>query len=688
NPGEIKDLGTISLVQATKIIKGKVTKEDGSAVTDAEIGAFSKETQRWVGTSVDGLGNYSLAVLGGSWEVSIHPISSSPDWNYSEPPRVVSFVTDNSSEEKIVDFVVPITNAVVTGKVLRPDGATPVMDTVFVGLRKSDGAEFGGPIDSTGSFYVSLTDGVYNVFIHSEDPYLTAPTIPSVTVGVGETVDIGTITLIKKEEYINGMVIDEQGNGIGGVEIHAWMPEGQSYAMTETDPDGSYELFVTPGEWEVSVSPDPSMNLYSPEPHRRLTVEAGVAAVVDFTLYVAEAGISGTVVDKDDNILTNLYGFAGLEKTVQFGPGIGGEIDRGKFFFKAPAGTYLLSVFLPPDSPYTTAEPQTVTLVSGETINVKVVVLKNNSKITGFLKDEAGNIITGVDAHIFASSRTGVWQEALFDKMTGEYTLRVAAGTWYVGYDIDSTTGFMSRHEAKLGIIVGEGETIVKDLIVQKADARITGQVTDASGKGVPYVFVGVSKASFVEREETEEFKDPIVAGSDTGPNGFYSIAVPAGSYFVKTFTPPEKGFINSEEKSITITEGESMTLNLQLKKSDLRIIGKVFLGEDLVSDVFVSAWSEKGGYQESFSYIDGSFQLNVTSFDTWVVAAYYEMDGIFYKSNEISVEVSDSDVFHDIYLKKFDELPDAVTKTTEADQPSVVEVKEGPTVVAPAGAV
>jgi len=110
---------------------------------------------------------------------------------------------------------------------------------------------------------------------------------------------------------------------------------------------------------------------------------------------------------------------------------------------------------------------------------------------------------------------------------------------------------------------------------------------------------IGVGKTSFSTSAKSEEFKDPMVAGAETDVDGFYTIAIPAGSYFIKTFLPPERGFISSEEKSITIADGETLTVNLQLKKAERKITGTVFKGTTPVSEAFVSGWSQKGGYQE-----------------------------------------------------------------------------------------
>ena len=686
--GEVKNLGTITLVEATKTITGTVTYSDGRFVTDASVGAFNKNTQQWVDVPTTSSGNYSLKVLGGTWEVSVHPTSETSQWSYGQEPSIVTFKDDVTGETKSLNFVVTATDAAITGKILLPDGTPPPRDAVYPNAESSDGQRFGGSVDSTGVFRLSVTAGTYKIFVWGQDSSFTAPSIPSVTVAKGGTADAGTIYLIKKTDHINGFVRDENGKGIGGVEVSAWMPTASGYASAKTDATGFFDILVTPGTWEVHAYADPSTNYYSSDPPKSISISSGVSATVNFTLRVADAGISGTIIDSAGAVLSNLYGFANLSQSYEQNGGLGGQIERGVFSFKAPAGIYSLFVFLPPESSYTAGEAQTVTLRTGETTSVKVGVAKNTATITGTLKDEKGTVVTGIKAQVFATTGKGSWQETLVNPQTGQYALRVAAGTWYLGYDIDPASGYLSHHEPNVEVTVAEGGTGTKDLVVKKASAVLMGRVTDPTGTGVFNAFVGVSKTSFSGAIESEEFKDPIVAGTETDANGTYRLAVSAGSYFIKTFVAPDRGFINSKEVAITIADGETKTLDLQMRKADLAIIGSVFLEDAPIPNMFVWGWSNTGGYQETFSGPEGIFRLNVTASDTWTIAAGGEITGAFYKSNEILVKVGSENVMQDIHIAKYANLAEAVVQTSSAAEPTVVEVKDGVTIVASANAI
>jgi protocatechuate 3,4-dioxygenase beta subunit len=603
--GEHRDLGTITLVSAVKRIKGSVVREDGSAVANARVGAFNQSDQLWRDAATDSAGNYSLNVAGGSWEVSPEPADKSAGWIYSKPRIKVDFAKDATAEEKVVNFSVTKSDATVKGKILLPDGTSPGQGSLYINLWNDRGANFGGSTDAQGNFEIALVAGTFSLEVSGENKTYGMPPLQPIIVASGQTVDLGAIVLVVKNDHIKGRVRDSAGNGISGVEIGAWQPEGSGHAMTKTGSDGSYDLLVTAGKWEVNAMPDSSKNYYNPKPPARLTVVAGTAAVADFVLYAADAGIEGSVVDVSGNTLADLYGFVELSSGVDVygtaGSGsIGGPLERGRFSFKAPAGSYSLRLHLPSGSAYSAGAAQSVTLVAGQTTSAVLKVNKNTSVISGSVIKEDGGVVTGIDIHIFATSQGGIWQEAKFDRSTGRYTLNVSAGTWYLGYYLDPTAGFISAREPNIEVRVAEGATAKYDIKIAKADAMIKGRVSDPQGKGVYNAHIAVSKSSFAGEHDLDDFeqaRDMFVAGAETDAEGKFTVALPAGQYFVKVFVSPDRGYINSAEQSVAITAGATKTVDFDMRSSDAAITGRVLLDGAPVSGAFVWGWSPDGGY-------------------------------------------------------------------------------------------
>ncbi len=695
--GETKDLGTIVLIKPTKVIKGRVLREDGRAITNARIGVYRQETQQFLEATTDSSGSYTLLLPGGTWEVSFNPSMSTVDWIYTKPPETVIFAKDSSSEEKILNFTVRTADSFIQGKVLKPDGSIPSSDTVFAGVRTKDGFGTGGPVDASGSFRIPIVAGTYTLFIASQDPSFGPPPLPAVTVASGETKDLGEIRLVLRTDYIKGKVTDKDGKGISGIEVNAVQPEGGGLAFALTNSQGEFDLRVIPGPWEVSARPDPATKLYSLDPPKQITVVSGVTSVVNFVLHLADAKITGQVVDEKGNVVSDVFGFVDVSQEVlrsprsDFffgGPGLGGPVERGTFSLAVPAGTYTLSLFLPPDSSYTSGPPQKVTVASGQTLTVKVTVFRNTSKITGNLRDESGKIITGVPAKIFASTETNIWRDAFLDPVSGSYSLGVAPGTWYLGFEIDPAFGYVAAgHDIETK--VGENVTVVRDLTAIKANSIITGQISDPVGGGVFHAFVGVSKTSFSGAFEGGTFES-MVAEAETDAKGFYKVAVPPGTYFIKTFVPPEFGFISAAEEKVTTAEGQTLTLNLKLRKAEFKITGKVFVnGTTTVAESFIWGWAEQGGYQETVSKSDGSYILNVTGSSTWRVAASKEIGGVLYKASEVPLFVGTTSMVHEINLQKVAVMPPSTLKTADASRPMVVSsAGGGAAVTAPANAI
>ncbi len=70
------------------------------------------------------------------------------------------------------------------------------------------------------------------------------------------------------------------------------------------------------------------------------------------------------------------------------------------------------------------------------------------------------------------------------------------------------------------------------------------------------------------------------------------------------------------------------------------------------------------------------------------MIAAGYERDGRFYKSDEVRVEVGQGGLVQDIVVRYVKDFPESVVKTTDPTQVTVVSVPSGPTVVAPANSI
>ncbi len=679
--------------RSSKILKGRVLAEDGAPVVDAMVWAYNETTNLGKSADVDSLGNYSLSLKGGTWNVGIEPKDrTSARWSYSKPAEKVIFLDDVTSETKILNFTVTKTDSFVKGRFVNPNGTAPDPAKVSFGLRSTAGHEVFAQLSATGIFSTAVPAGSYEVNIWVNDPAVKAPKLPPVSVASGATVDLGIITLISVSDHIKGRASTFEGTPLSNIRVVAWIPDGQGFSEVKTLSTGEYDLLVTPGTWEVRVEPDPALSYtYTGEP-RRVAVTSGVTATgVNFILTLANAIISGKVVNSSGVLIEGFYGFAyALDPLKPASSGGGGPIERGRFTFKVPAGAYKIGVDVPPGSEWSAGLPQSISVASGQTANVAITLRSNDAKITGTLRDAFGSPVKGVLAEVFAGNEQGAWQRGELDTVTGVYTIKVSAGTWHVGVHVDSSLGYVSPGESTL-ITITSGQTLTKDLLLIRAVSTLNVTVRDPDANPLPNAWVSVDKVGFStgEKVNPENFRGVFVTGGSTNSQGIVSLRVPQGTFFIHGFTTPEKGFINPKEVKVLIDkEGDRVDVILQFRKASFTLSGRVLLN-NAGAEAFVWAWSDGGGYSETRSSSTGSYTLSVTGNDRWHIGAdKYTIDSREkYYSSEHLVSVGENSVSgRDIVLVKSSlAVPDSVSKTVGATEVQAVSLEDGAKVVVPA---
>jgi hypothetical protein len=118
--------GSTITASSTKNLSGIVSFSDNTPVTDAQVKVSSATNIAPVTTNTDPAGNYTLKLPGGSYNVTIAPISSTASWSYGHNPQTVSFNLDTSSESKTLNFTVEKNTLSVSSQTIR--GITKLED--------------------------------------------------------------------------------------------------------------------------------------------------------------------------------------------------------------------------------------------------------------------------------------------------------------------------------------------------------------------------------------------------------------------------------------------------------------------------------------------------------------------------------------------------------------------------------
>ncbi|MCA9988578.1 MAG: carboxypeptidase regulatory-like domain-containing protein, partial [Anaerolineales bacterium] len=223
-PPAFNDLGNVALRQAPKILTGHVETNTGVGVSNALVIANRIGLPGHHEALTDAAGNYFMRLGGGLWSITVEPTAlSDPNaWINPDPPQIIHFDHDLQPEFKQVHFEVLTADSTVTGAIEMPDGSVPPFP-VTVSLRNAEGIGRSVEMElADGSFSLMVPHGNYLLHIQPDHPGYFGPPPRLVEAPESDTLDLGPQVLVEKDAAITGRVVDEHGDGVGGVHVSAW----------------------------------------------------------------------------------------------------------------------------------------------------------------------------------------------------------------------------------------------------------------------------------------------------------------------------------------------------------------------------------------------------------------------------------------------------------------------------------
>jgi hypothetical protein len=409
--GNTVDLGDIRLVTKTSGVQGQVTRSsDDQPISGVSVHAWQREGG-WADTTTNDLGNYRLSLIAGTWDICAEPpfTSSTAVSSYvsGQPPRTV-VVGDNEIFTGI-DFQLQEADGSIALSLYGSDGA--LLTDIDGGWAYAREGEFsmkpaaGGPV-SDGQCTIKLPSGTYRVGV-CLPPNTSYTMSGEQEVTVAESEVAVNITLLSNDSTISGKFYTDAGKtspatGIQG-EVFAMQKMGgvwQSTSINSTD--GSYQLRVAAGEWNLGYCIRSSGYINNPPPDSKVTVASGGTASYDFVLTGADATIQGVVLDPNGHPLVHVWVWAHSE-----GDGSpGSRIDNGcdarepdaSFTISVPSGReYEVGSNAPSDWGYVQPDFQRVTPASGGTVDVNLQYKQSDASITGrvYYKDGGTDVNCG-----------------------------------------------------------------------------------------------------------------------------------------------------------------------------------------------------------------------------------------------------------------------------------------------------
>lgn len=642
----------LTLTQSLKHIVGKVTRaRNGAAITDASVSAWQQNGGGNANGTVDSSGKFNLLVSsGGTWQVSIWPSYQNnvqPDWTLSGDPSTVRFALSNTQEEsQTANFSVATLSATIQGTIYTPGGA-PVYASAsdYYSVSAWSDRMYGGggwsQVNSSGTYSMRIAPGTYTVSVYGSMTY-GAPQ-QTITVKEDETVTLN-VTLLARNATITGLVQDNRSRGIANQWCSAWAKSSSGWGSGSTDPNGRYSFNVTAGTYYVSCYPSGGSAATSPstpssgtryvstDPPLEVTVAANGTVTADVVFAIADATVSGKLVDPSGSPVSSVYGWVNAQKcsstpaTTGFAyyGGLGGSITSGTFSLGVPGGCWTLRASLGYLGDYTSASAKDVTVESGGTVsNVELQLAPNNATVSGSVVDAKGTTLTDTYGSVFMTDGANYrWVQIT----NGTYSLKTSAGTWNFGCWLDpaTTTQYYMAGVCDTTVTATANATTTHNLVLQRADSTLIVKALKPNGDPLPNAHLSVS-TSFGATKTTSYSMYGSWYNPDrsTDQNGLATFIVPAGPYFVSASISTDFGYMNPPREVVNAVSDARTTVTLQFLQPDATISGTVTKGgTTYTGGGTITAYSAEGGYSEADVKTDGTFSLPCTKNDVWVVSA------------------------------------------------------------------
>jgi len=710
----------IYLAPSEKIIKGEVKDQSDAPAGGAEIVAWQQDGDGWANTFSDNSGKYELVVGPGKWEVMVYPPwDISVDWNYNGAPKLVNFANNSSKVEKTANFTVERLSSSrgVIGQINIPEGKENLLSSIYIDVFKTDGYGNWANPQSDGNFSVSLEPGRYELSVWL-DPIdfagYVAPEPQWVRVGKGLT-DVGVIEIVEEKinSGISGTVstAGDETKTLANFEVWAWSENGD-FIYTSTDVNGSFELKLNPGRYEVGIEaplpPDGSQSPYLAVPSKKVKVVADSMRVLNFQVTKAAINVEGVVNNsKGSPVLDSgawVYAFSQSGDDYEFLAEMPVS-SRGTFSFPGIPGTYSVGLWLPPGSDYIHPNEQEINVENGNDNPDKIIFTleKANALISGkLINKETNSSIEDLVGEVYAMRMDGDGWRTTEIESNGTYSLILSPGKWmldfYIEYDAQDRK-YPRGAASPIEVLVSNGLIAEQNFILNSASASITGKVIFADSNAsvtdyVTYIWA-YRKGDSINSEYWQEV--------ETDENGTFVLPVlKGGLYEIGASISPDLligGYLNPPNQFIKM-DANSKTTSFSLAKPPVEnfISGSVIDDQNQsLSNAYVYAWNYDGVEVSSYTNSEGDFNMSVSHGTIWYIGAEYsEFDGndnevIYLPAVEATADLQNQQYISDIIVvleKPNFVVPDGISVTFDPTKDFVTTLPDGTEITIPAGAV
>ncbi len=334
--------------------------------------------------------------------------------------------------------------------------------------------------DATGAFSIKVPVGSYMVNASRPGFVTLFNQSATVTVGTGQTVLAGDITLPAATRTVSGRITDATtAQGVAGLQVTSG--EGAAgFALVFSDTNGNYALPVLAGDGALDISLNSlgTLGLVGPANKSSFT-GAGDVAGLNVALARATALLYGRVTNQAAQAVSGVPVEVGDATDSVFQAAGQSVAADGSYIVGVVAGALSFGVdadglasrgLLP--SPL---NQRTGTVTVGGALQVNLGVVPPAAHLRGRLVDQGGGGVAGVS--IYASPEGGGDGSGTMTDGDGRFDLGVSAGRFYVGASSEDLAT-RSLLGSQLTVTVADGVNQEGLLLVAlPANRRISGRV-------------------------------------------------------------------------------------------------------------------------------------------------------------------------------------------------------------------
>lgn len=533
-------------------ISGQVTGADGNPLADINVSLWSDDYINYASATTDANGDYQTLVSADSYYVYFNDHSGTylPEF-YEDAEFEADATLVVVSETNVIDIDAQLgSGASISGTVVMNDGNPPDYFDVYVTPAISNVRS--SSIDTSSKLYrfeeaglpyqiTGLTPGDYWVeayaYYNGGDYHeyyggaFTPDEAEILTVADGEQLDGIDFVFGANLGLLEGVVTNQNGDPLAGVEVNVSADTYWSFFTTQTDSSGAYSLTLPPDNYYIQFNDYSGLHQSEWYDDAQQQSSALLVEIDNTTPFVADAvlnmmgAISGTVEMFDGNAPDWFYVSALPASDYQpirapdSSEANRSSVDSQYTIAGLVDGNYIVEVFADYQGVYYHAyfdaaiDPSTATFVPvtvGQvTDGVNFTLGADLSFITGNVTDAENNPLVDID--VMVESPADDWSRSWTQTdANGDYQIALPAGEYYIRYEDYAAGRYASEYyddaatqsDAAL-LTVTVGETISDVNAILDELGRISGTVEMFDGNDPDWYNVHVEPI-FSQAQETE----------------------------------------------------------------------------------------------------------------------------------------------------------------------------------------